>query len=65
MVDNLFDNYQVFDTTGRVLLVVGSAGQQPGEFWSPAGADMVADTLFVADTFNDRIQVFAYLGGPR
>jgi DNA-binding beta-propeller fold protein YncE len=63
VVDNLFDNFQIFDEEGTALLAVGSAGQAPGEFWSPAGIDIVADTLFVADTYNNRIQMFRYLGG--
>ncbi len=63
VVDNLFDNIQVFDRQGRVLLVIGSGGQQPGEFWSPGGIDIANDTIYVADTFNNRIQVLHYLGG--
>ncbi|HWR82162.1 MAG TPA: hypothetical protein VN285_02545 [Candidatus Deferrimicrobium sp.] len=65
VVDNLFDNFQVFDPSGRVLLSLGSAGQEPGQFWSPAGIDIVGDTIYVADTFNDRVQVFRYLGASR
>lgn len=65
VVDNLFDNFQVFDNQGSALLAVGSAGQARGEFWSPAGIDIVADTLFIADTFNNRIQMFQYLGDAR
>lgn len=65
VVDNLFDNIQVFDQQGRVLLVVGGAGQQPGQFWSPGGIDIVNDTIYVADTFNNRVQILHYLGGGR
>ena len=65
VVDNLFDNFQVFDTSGRVLLSVGSAGQEPGQFWSPAGIDIVGDTVYIADTFNNRVQVFRYLGAGK
>lgn len=63
VVDNLFDNVQVFDHDGRILLVIGSAGQEPGRFWSPAGIDIVGDTIYIADTFNNRIQILRYLGG--
>lgn len=62
VVDNLFDNIQIFDQTGRILLVVGSRGHQAGQFWSPAGIDISNDTIFIADTFNDRIQIMHYLG---
>jgi sugar lactone lactonase YvrE len=65
VMDNLFDNLQVFDAAGNVLLAVGSAGQEPGQFWSPAGIDIHRDTVYIADTFNNRIQVLRYLGGRR
>lgn len=61
VVDNLFDNLQIFDRDGRVLLALGSAGDGPGQFWSPAGIDIASDTLFIADTYNNRIQILHYL----
>ena len=63
VVDNLFVNIQVFDDTGRILLVIGSRGQDRGQFWSPAGIDIENDTIYIADTYNNRIQVLRYLGG--
>jgi sugar lactone lactonase YvrE len=62
VVDNLFDNIQIFDSLGTLLAVVGTSGQNPGQFWSPAGIDIVGDTVYIADTFNDRIQIMRYLG---
>jgi sugar lactone lactonase YvrE len=62
VVDNLFDNFQIFDTSGQVLLAVGTGGREIGQFWSPSGICIVGDTIYVADTFNDRIQVLCYLG---
>lgn len=62
VVDNLFDNIQIFDSLGTLLAVVGTSGQNPGQFWSPAGIDIVGDTVYIADTFNDRIQILRYLG---
>ena len=62
VVDNLFDNIQIFDEDGQILLVIGSSGQQPGQFWSPAGIDIFNDTVYIADTFNNRIQILRYLG---
>jgi hypothetical protein len=56
------DNIQVFDSTGRLLLVIGGPGQQVGRFWSPSGVDIHDDLVYVADTYNDRIQVLRYLG---
>jgi len=65
VVDNLFDNIQIFDKKGRVLLVIGSRGKEPGEFWSPAGIDIDHDTIYVADTYNNRIQILRYMGGSK
>jgi hypothetical protein len=62
VVDNLFDNVQVFDVEGQLLVVVGDGGQNPGQFWSPGGIDIVNDTIYIADTFNNRIQILHYLG---
>ena len=61
VVDNLFDNVQIFDQTGQILLAVGSRGQDHGQFWSPAGIDIENDTVYIADTFNNRIQILHYL----
>ena len=62
VVDGLFDNIQVFDPDGRLLMVIGSRGAGAGEFWSPGGLCIDGDDVFIADTFNNRIQVLRYLG---
>ncbi len=64
VVDNLFDNMQIFDSTGRFLLVVGSVGNEAGQFYSPSGLAINNDTVYIADTYNDRIQILHFLGGP-
>lgn len=63
VVDGLFDNVQVFDRSGRLLLVIGGAGDQEGQFWSPAGITVSGDLIYIADTFNHRIQVLRALDG--
>jgi sugar lactone lactonase YvrE len=63
VVDALFDNIQVFNREGRLLLVIGGPGQAEGEFWSPTGISISGDEVFIADTFNNRIQVLRYIGG--
>jgi DNA-binding beta-propeller fold protein YncE len=63
VVDGLFDNVQVFDPSGRLLLVIGSAGEDAGRFWSPAGIFIADDLIYIADTFNHRIQILRILGG--
>ncbi len=63
VVDALFDNIQLFDPAGKLLLVIGGPGQKSGEFWSPSGIAFDGAEAYVADTYNNRIQVLEYLGG--
>lgn len=63
VVDSLMDNIQIFDGDGRLLLVIGGRGRDKGEFWSPGGIAIEGDLVYVADTFNNRIQVLRYIGG--
>jgi hypothetical protein len=59
----MFDNVQIFDQEGRVLLHFGERGAGPGQFWLPAGLCIVAGSrIYVADGYNQRVQVFEYLG---
>jgi DNA-binding beta-propeller fold protein YncE len=49
----------VLDQTGRVLQTWGGQGGDPGQFRSPAGIALDEDgRVYVADTKNNRIQVF-------
>ena len=64
MVDASFNNFQIFDEEGQLLLFVGSGGRSPGEFVLPAGMSVdEQDRLYVADQGNSRVQVFQYLNG--
>lgn len=49
---------QKFDPQGRFLTAWGGHGTKPGQFQRPSGMVWVEDALFVADAFNNRIQVF-------
>lgn len=63
VLDARFENLQIFDRSGRLLLVVGEEGIGPGQFWLPGGIFITTDGLiFVADSHNGRVQVFRYLG---
>jgi sugar lactone lactonase YvrE len=63
-VEALFDAVQIFDAEGRFLLAFGERGLGPGQFWLPAGIFIDADDrVYVADTYNQRIQIFQYLRG--
>jgi DNA-binding beta-propeller fold protein YncE len=71
VVDALFHAFQIFDETGRLLLPVGERGQGRGEFWLPTGifidqdsGNGIGDTIYIADSYNQRIQVLRYIGGP-
>ena len=60
--DSAFDNIQVFDMTGNLLMYWGSAGGGPGQFNLPAGLFVDAEgRLFVADSYNHRVQAFQLL----
>jgi len=53
----------VFDRNGTFLLNIGSQGQAPGEFWLPTGLFVSDnDTIYVADSHNQRVQVLRYIG---
>ncbi|MEQ1729621.1 MAG: 6-bladed beta-propeller, partial [Vicinamibacterales bacterium] len=59
-----FNNFQIFDDQGQLLLFVGAGGRNPGEFFLPAGMSVdEQDRLYVADQGNSRVQVFQYLKG--
>ena len=67
VVDALFHGVQIFDAAGRLLLPLGQRGRERGEFWLPTGIFIDADdgdTIYVADSYNQRIQVLRYVGGP-
>jgi len=64
VVEGLHDAVQFFDWDGRLLLSLGASGSGPGEFWLPAGLafDDKEQLLFVADSYNSRVQVFRLIG---
>jgi DNA-binding beta-propeller fold protein YncE len=54
----------VFDDQGNPLSTVGLAGSDPGQLDEPVGLAVTADgTLYVADTWNLRVQVFEPVAG--
>jgi hypothetical protein len=60
--DSAFDNIQVFDMAGTLLMFWGSAGRQPGQFNLPAGLFVDHEKrLIVADSYNHRVQLFQLL----
>ncbi|NTV50414.1 MAG: 6-bladed beta-propeller [Geobacteraceae bacterium] len=59
--DALFDVIQIFDEDGQFLLSYGNRGSGNGELWMPSGIFIRDDMIYVADTYNNRIQIFQYL----
>jgi DNA-binding beta-propeller fold protein YncE len=56
------DRVQVFSPKGEFLMAFGNKGGQAGEFLMPAGVTVVDDHIYVADSYNRRIQIFQYVG---
>lgn len=63
VADANFCNFQVFRQDGQVLTFVGDGGSRPGKFSAPTGMAISNDDIIaVADQFNQRVQLFKYLG---
>lgn len=48
----------VFDWKGNVLRRWGGRGEEPGQFFHPATIAIAADTVYVVDVLNARVQCF-------
>ena len=53
---------QKFSVDGKFLLQIGRAGSGPGEFQRASGVVWHDGLLYMADSFNNRIQVFTDTG---
>ena len=63
-MDALFDAVQIFEPDGSYLVAFGEGGTQPGQFWLPGGIFIDAqDQIYVADAYNQRVQVFVAESG--
>ncbi len=63
-VEGRYDSLVFWNASGELLLTLGGAGSAPGEFWLPSGLayDAKRQLLFVADSYNARVQVFHLQG---
>lgn len=61
VADALANRIQIFNQNGDFLLEFGKRGQAPGDFNMPSGLAIWNDKIYVADSYNQRIQVFQYL----
>ena len=46
----------VFDQTGQLKNTIGSSGSGDGQFFYPRGISIKGDVLYVADSYNYRVQ---------
>lgn len=63
VTDGAFNNFQIFDQMGNLLLFIGTAGTfDPGAFSLPADICVDAsDRIYVSDQLNKRVQIFQLL----
>jgi DNA-binding beta-propeller fold protein YncE len=61
VADALSNQVQIFEQDGTFLLGFGSIGDGPGAFQMPTGLTIWNDLIYVADSFNHRVQVFQFL----
>jgi sugar lactone lactonase YvrE len=61
LCDAMLDMVKVFEDSGRLLFSFGANGAEPGAFWMPSGIFVRGEFIFVADTYNQRIQIFRIL----
>jgi len=59
VLEGYFDVIQAFSERGKLLGVFGGSGVTPGRLWLAGGMTLdPRGLLYVADTFNARVQVF-------
>jgi len=56
------DEVLVYDAAGTFELSIGQSGGADGEFLMPAGVAVEGRFLYVADSYNQRVQMFEILG---
>ncbi|MEW8506555.1 MAG: SMP-30/gluconolactonase/LRE family protein [Candidatus Thiodiazotropha sp.] len=61
VADALANRIQIFNQKGDFLLEFGDSGDLPGQFRMPTGLAIWDDKIYVADSYNQRIQVFQYI----
>lgn len=65
VVDTGNKRIKVYDANGNFISQYGEFGLGDGQFDEPVGIalDELTDRLYLADTWNQRVQVFSYLDG--
>lgn len=60
VADSLFDVVQIFDPSGNFLTWYGGPGEGDGLLLNPVGIFVTNNEIFIANSFNSRIEVFGY-----
>jgi len=64
VVDGLSSELIVLDAqTGRYLRTISSVGNNDGQLFYPVGIASAKERLYVADKYNDRVEVFSDIAG--
>ena len=61
VAEALSNQVQIFDDDASFLLGFGTSGEGPGSFRMPTGLAIWKDMIYVADSYNQRVQIFRYL----
>lgn len=59
--DTLFNTIQIFNNKGQLLMLFGQEGMKRGSFEIPAGIAIKNGKIFIADSYNMRIQKFSLI----
>lgn len=57
-----FYNHKLYIEKGKTQITKGGEGKAKGQLYYPADIQLFNDTIYVADTYNNRVQLFDYEG---
>lgn len=57
-----FYNHKLYIEKGNTLITQGGEGKAQGQLYYPADLQLFNDTIYVAVTYNNRVQLFDYEG---
>lgn len=57
-----FYNHRIILQKDNIATIIGKEGHNDGEFYYPTDVDIEKDLIYVADAYNNRIQVFDFEG---
>lgn len=58
VVDSLYDTVEMFNDKGEFLMNFGKSGNHEGEFWLPGDIAVDQNRIYVADSYNKRVEEF-------